>query len=247
VTRVERPTWISQVEEYDGRESVTVAATQLESPNLTRSQARKILDKWLRFFGTPSPIRHLELASRVPQELLDAVGAQTQLASLTVKWGPYSDLSPIAGLTELRQLRLGGASRVVDLSPLTALRSLTLLDLDGVTTVSDPSPLSRMTELESLAFGNAHLGSDALVKLEDIEWLGPLVGLRSVALVCVKLARPDLSPLLALPHLGHIALSLRREYRQQVREFARQSRAFADLQSDFELRDRLIAELRARR
>lgn len=222
-----------------------VAPTQLESPTVTRSQARKIYDEWLRFFRTPSPIRHLDLGSRVPQELLDAVGAQTQLVSLAVKWGPYSDLSAIDGLTALRELSLSGATRVTDLSPLSALPSLTSLALDGVTAVSDPSPLSRLTNLESLAYGNASNGSDALVKIDDLEWLRPLVSLRSVRLICVKLARPDLSPLLALPRLDNIGLSMRREFRQQVREFASQSRVFADLHNDFESRARFIAESRA--
>lgn len=236
---------ISRVGEYDGRDSVVVTATQLESTTVTRGQARKIFDEWLRFLRTPSPIRHLELASRVPQELLDAVGAQTQLLSLTVKWGPYSDLSAIAGLTALRALRLRGATRVVDLSPLPDLRSLVSLELDQVTSVSDPSPLSSMTRLESLAFGNAYMGSDVLVKLADLEWIRPLGNLHSAELLHVKLARPDLSPLLALPRLERLNLSMRREYKEQVRGFAAQSKAFADLQAAFESRERFIAESRA--
>jgi Leucine-rich repeat (LRR) protein len=247
VSASESPAWISRVEEYDGRESVMIAATQLESPTVTRSQARRIYHEWLEFFRAPSPIRHLDLRSRVPQEVLDAVGAQTQLVSLAVKWGPYSDLSAIAGLTALRELNLSGATRVNDLSPLTALPSLRTLALDGVTSVSDPSPLSRLTKLETLAYGNASLGSDALVKIADLEWLRPLVELRTVYLIGVKVARPDLAPLLALPRLESIGLSMRREFRHQARELAGQSRAFADLHDGFESRARFIAERGATR
>lgn len=238
-------TRITRVAEYDGRESIVVAATQLESTTLTRNEARRILDEWLEFFATPSPVRHLELASRVPQQLLDAAACQTQLLSLTVKWGPYSDLSAIAGLPLLRELRLRGATKVVDLSPLTALLSLELLELDQVVSVSDPSPLSSMTNLASLAFGNAYMGSEALVKVDDLEWLRPLVSLRTAELLHVKLARPDLSPLLDLPQLERVNLSMRREYRDQVRDFATRSRAFAALQAEFESRERLIARVRA--
>jgi hypothetical protein len=236
---------ISRVEDYDGATSVVIAPTQLESATTSRAQARRIYEDWLRFFSEPTPIEHLEFASRVPQLLLDALATQPQLRALTVKWGPYSDLSPLGSLSRLETLHLRGATRVADLKPLLELSALTTLELDGVVSVSNPQPLSAMSGLRQLAFGNAYPGSDAVVKIDDLEWLRPLAGLRSVDLICVKPASRDLSPLLALPKLERIGVSMRREFRKQVSEFASFSVVFADLQRDFEERDRTIQWLKS--
>lgn len=235
------PVPITRVGDYDGGDAAIVAATQLESPLVTRSSARRIFDEWQEFFRAPTPIRHLRLASRVPQELLDALAGQSQLETLSVKWGPYRDLSPLSGLAALHDLRLGGATKVVDLSPLVALRSLTALDLDQVVSVADPSVLGRMTTLTSLAFGNANPGSDRLVKIGDLEWVSPLRHLKTVRLVQVKLASRDLTPLLALPLLERVELSMRREFRDQVRDLAARSPAFAELDRDFAAREGFAA------
>jgi hypothetical protein len=244
--RSRRDAPISRVADYDGATSVVIAPTQLESPTTTRAQARRIYEDWLKFFSAPTPIEHLELASRVPQQLLDALATQPQLRSLTVKWGPYSDLSPLGSLLRLETLHLRGATRVVDLTPLVGLSALKTLALDGVFAVVDPTPLSAMTGLRWFAFGNTSMGSDAVVKVNDLEWLRPLVALRSVDLICVKPASRDLSPLLALPELERIGLSMRREFRKQVSEFAGSSSVFAELQRDFEERDRAIQQLKSR-
>lgn len=236
---------ISSVADFDGATSVVVAPTQLESATTTRAQARRTYEDWLRFFSEETPIENLEFASRVPQQLLDALAAQPQLRGLTVKWGPYSDLSPLSSLSRLETLHLRGATKVVDLKPLLELSALTTLELDEVVSVSNPRPLSAMSGLRRLAFGNAYPGSDAVVKIDDLEWLRPLVGLRSVDLIRVKPASQDLSPLLALPELQRIGLSMRREFRKQVREFASFSAVFADLQRDFEERDRAIQRLKS--
>jgi len=227
---------ITRVGEYDGGTSLIVAPTQLD--RATPAEARRVLEEWLEFFAESSPIRRIELASRVPQRLLDALAGQTELESLTVKWGSYSDLTVLAGLPRLREVTLGGAGRVIDLEPLTRLPELEVLDL-GQPFSADPRPLSRIVTLRSLSFENAHLGSDALVKIDDLEWIRPLKRLRAVWLRAVKLAQPDLSPLLALPDLEELHLSLRRDTRRQVREFASRSAAFARLEADFQQRERL--------
>lgn len=72
----------------------------------------------------PSRITALYLPSRVLERLLGALGQQTQLTTLQVKWGDYADLGVLSGVQHLTRLRLRGASRVTNLSPVAAVQSV---------------------------------------------------------------------------------------------------------------------------
>ena len=80
---------------------------------------------------------------------LDGAQALTNLTSLSVAYGStVSDLTPLAGLTNLRELVLP-MSKVSDLSPLRALAGLTKLDVYG-NPIQGLQPLARLTKLAYL-------------------------------------------------------------------------------------------------
>ena len=186
------------------------------------------------FHGRPAQIKHVELRSRVPQELLAAPEGNDQLESLYVKWGNYSDLSPLSGMTRLKSLSLGGASKVTDLSPLTDLTALESLAIDGAFWVKDPSPLSALTGLRELMYGSAYPGTDKTLSAPDLEWLRPLTNLTTLAMPGTRLTAADLSVIAELPRLSQLRLPLRPHYRKQVMDLSASSVAFAEVARAYE-------------
>ena len=184
---------LTEVAEYQGEASIRVSATQLGT-GYSAAAARRVVDEWVGFLAAgPSRIRELEFTSRTPRRLFAALAGQPQLRSLTVKWGDYSDLSPLSGLVELRHLALRGASGVHDLCPIGVLHYLESLAVEGFRQIPDLSPLASLQRLTSLELGgnwmtprNAHVDS--------IEVLRQLPGLLRVELHTLIVDDKDYSP-----------------------------------------------------
>jgi Leucine-rich repeat (LRR) protein len=67
------------------------------------------------------------------------------LTDLCLHYNQISDITPLAGLTNLTVLDLAG-NQISDLTPLAKLINLTILDLDD-NQISDPKPLEGLTNL----------------------------------------------------------------------------------------------------
>ena len=222
------------VEQYEGSSSVFVSATQFDPSEATPAAARRILGEWVEFFtATATRITRLELTSRVPQVLLDAVGHQSQLEHLSLSWGPYSDLAPLRALQNLRSLSLGSAVAVRDLSPLTSLLHLESLVLEQPHRVDELAPLGELTTLRELIFG-ASISSDRVVRVRGFDWIRPLTRLRTLLLPGVSMNIDEVAVLLELPELERLGLPLRRRYRALVFEHAEHNAAFADAARRYE-------------
>ena len=129
-----------------------------------------------------------------------------------------SDLSPLAGLTNLTWLRLRNNS-VSDISALAGLTNLTWLNLGGNLMISDISVLSGLTNLETLyLYGNSISDISALASLTNLTFLNlwfnsiadlsPLRGLINLTwLGLYNNLVSDISPLAALTNLTVLALS----------------------------------------
>jgi hypothetical protein len=208
---------LTEVAEYQGESFVRVAATQLGT-EYSAAAARRVVDDWVGFLSAgPSPIRELEFTTRTPRRLFEALAGQPQLRLLTVKWGDYSDLSPLTGLIELRHLALRGASGVHDLSPIGVLTYLESLAVEGFRQIPDLNPLASLQCLTSLELGgnwmtprNAHVDS--------IEVLRQLPGLRRVHLHTLIVDDKNYSPLLALPNLTAVRFMKVRGMRPSFQE-----------------------------
>ncbi len=225
-----------RVEQYRGQRSVVVQATQLESVGVTdRSEQRSILTEWTDFLrDSTTRIVKLDLVSRVPQELLDAVGGQRHVTALSVKWGPYSDLNSMSSLQDLRTLSLGGASAVESLQPLTSLRRLRSLLIDQPFAVRDLEVIGRLRSLENLVVGNGHPSSNRVLDVADLDWIGQLTKLRTLRLPGTRLPAAQLAAFARLPYLDELSIPLRREYEQAVFDLASANKALARLAREFE-------------
>ncbi len=237
-----------RVDQYDGQTSVGVAATQLDHLAVGAVERRKILAEWIDFLANvPRNIQHLDLVSRVPQELLDAVAGQSGLRSISVKWGPYHDLAPLSELHQLEQVSLGGAGSLTSLSPLSTLPALSALAVSQAHHVDDITILSELKSLRALLFGNSSLGSDKSVVVTDLSWVMPLSQLTTLGLPGTRILNANLSPILALENLVTLNLPLRRSYRRQVFEFAGRSAVFAKLGAEYEQLDAMKSDFAERR
>ena len=118
----------------------------------------------------------------------------TQLTYLGLSGTDVSDVSPLANLTQLTRLDLI-ATGVSDVSVLAALTQLTYLGLSW-TDVSDVSPLANLTQLTTLILDNTAVSD-----------VSPLAGLTQLTyLILESTAVSDVSPLAALTQLTSLDL-----------------------------------------
>jgi len=196
---------ITTAAQYTGQSAVRVAATQL-GPRYSGSDAKRIVDEWVEFFASgPSAIQDLELASRTPRRLFEALAGQPQLQRLSVKWGDFEDLSPLSELTSLSYLRLGGASNVRDLRPLSGLPAVAELELESLRHAHDLSPIGVMPGVTSLAIAGA-VWSLRIAHVDSISFLRAMPQLRRLRLEAVIVDDLDYSPVLGLPSLQNLWL-----------------------------------------
>jgi hypothetical protein len=190
------------VSEYRGEALVAVAATQHP---VTRSRAVQMVDEWCEFFRSgPSPIERLEFTSRTPKRLFAALASQTQIRSLTLKWGDYDDLSVLAGMRGLSELHMGSATAITDLAPLASLPTLRKLTIEGAFRIRDYTPLGQMERLEQLGIYSSPHGSPVL-HTDSAEFLTTMSALRTLGFDVV-IDTGDYSPFLRLPHVEWIYL-----------------------------------------
>lgn len=105
-----------------------------------------------------------------------------------------ADVSPLAGLTNLRRLVLN-QNRIADISPLAGLVNLTELDIHH-NRIRDISPLSEMTKMRRLA-----------IRENPISDLGPLAGITGMQVLIASITEVnDISPLLGMKSLQHLDL-----------------------------------------
>ena len=154
-----------------------------------------------------------------------------------MKWGPYRDVTTLSELSQLESVQLGGATSLESLVPLARLPKLADLSVSQAHRLEDPASLGAFARLEALEFGNKYAGSDKNVTLPDLAWIRSLTELRTLALPGTRTLDADLSPLLELPNLEQLRLSLRRQYRKQVFELAQTSAVFAKVTAEYEAFD----------
>ena len=134
-------------------------------------------------FSTALRYLHFEFDFDLTNEDLELVAKLTSLAVLTLPggvrtdevngvvevtvMGQISDITPLAELTDLVNLTLGG-NQISDIAPLATLTNLTFLNL-CTNKISDLSPLVSLTNLDSLGLDN-NLISDLspLAKLPNL-------------------------------------------------------------------------------
>lgn len=113
----------------------------------------------------------------------------TNLHHVYLGGGQLSDLSPLAGLTQVEGLR-ASMNQVAVITPLSGMLQMDRLDL-GRTQVRDLTPLKRMTKLTELMLDDT-----------PVDDLSPLKGLANLERLSIKRTRvTDVSPLKGLRKL----------------------------------------------
>ena len=111
----------------------------------------------------------------------------------------FSDLSPIAGMKDLRAVRLCGLTNLSDISPLAGLTNLRALALEECDGIEDIAPLASLTELSSLS----------ITDCGNVTHLSPLAGLRKLESLRMDDCNGimDLTPLAELVQLRSLDLT----------------------------------------
>ena len=169
----------------------------IPDPNL-RAAVVEALGKSVNAPITAEDMKRLTLLDVRNKDIRDLTGLQfaTNLSSINGSGSKVSDLSPIAGLTQLKVLdidSIDSPSVIHDAKQLSRLVNLTFLALHGV---EDLTPLAGLPKLEQL-----------FVSHPNIRDLSPLAGLINLELIHMSGALiSDLSPLAGLTKLEHVHL-----------------------------------------
>ena len=190
---------VSEVAEYDGSPTVTIACTQL---NRTPVESKRILREWIE--ALPSmPVDFVRFCCHVPDNLLQATFLNPRILGLFIKWTRAKSIEGIERLANLEELHLGSAASIRDLTPLASLKRLRVLDLENLAKISDYSILRNLTELESLCIAG---GMYSRPLIDDLEFVADLTSLKEFHLVAMRCRRHRLEPFRKLSNL--IALGL---------------------------------------
>ena len=198
---------------------VPEAAVNIPDPNL-RAAVEAALNKAKGDPITPSEMATLNRFEAPERGIINLTGLEyaTNLTSLDFWRSSVSDLSPIAGLTNLTFLGAASNKDISDVSALIGLTSLTELFLNG-NSISDISPLAGLTNLKRLSLSyNSISDISALSGLTNLTWLkldrnaitdisalANLTNLRHLELYVNKISDP--SPVAGLTDLRHLNLA----------------------------------------
>ena len=185
--------------------AATAQTVEIPDANL-RAKIENALGKASGDAITVTDMETLTRLSAKGANISDLTGLEFAIKLIRLNLGPefeqgrptnsnsVSDISPLAALTNLTELRLDH-NQVSDISPLTALTNLTRLVLGG-SPISDISPLTALTNLTVLG-----------LYANSISDISPLAALTN--LITLRLDRnsiSDISPLTALTNLTRLGL-----------------------------------------
>jgi hypothetical protein len=168
--------------------------TSTPTPTPTPATTVRIGDQ-----DVPLTATSLSLTSRRNPSALAEISEISQLIyleELALAWTGITDISPLAGLTNLKVLNLTGNRGVTDWTPLAGLTKLTTLNL-STNSITDLTPLSGLINLTSLDLdGN------------DIADLSPLTGMANLTDLWLQNNRrlQDVTPLHNMHSLRRIWL-----------------------------------------
>lgn len=201
-TRNFPPPPIRDPAQWHGGARLALACTQTD---LKPAAQKKLVADWCERLPTLGEVKFLWLQSRCPQELFAAACAMPGLDGLYVKWGPLTDLTPIAARRTLRYLHLGSAPALAPLDALAALRSLEWLELANIRALAQLDFLRALPQLRGLGLA----GDGNSIKYVYPATLAPLLTLRELewlSLTTLGVRDESLAPLAALPKLRHLNL-----------------------------------------
>ena len=177
----------------------------------------------------------LSLPGALTNEDLIPLRYMTNLESLWLGGGPagdparFTDLSPIAGLTNLRDLALD-STYLSDLAPLANLTNLIMIQAWG-SQIADLTPLAGLTNLDLLSIAGNHITD-----------LSPVSGLTNLTVLDLSFGQiTDIAPLSGLTNLRR--LNLDRNQITDVSPLANLANAGRSELEDLNLRENQISDI----
>ncbi len=158
--------------DYDGDESLFLQCTQTR---LTPYMQKQLVREWCQLLPTLHRMKYFFFASRMSQQIFEAVCQMPNLEILDAGWGGIKDLSSISKLKNLKYLRLASLP-IENIEPLFNLKNLEALYFDSLKRVKSYEGLKLLPNLVELGI-SASIGS-AVLSLESIEHLAELKTLR---------------------------------------------------------------------
>lgn len=204
------PKCIVEVSEYSGENELIINCTQLGdslTPQYkTQKEKRHVLQEWIDFLSNnTTAFTELSFATRVPQELFDAVCLQQDLRNLHIKWGVYPDISKLSNLRKLEYLHIGSGASVQSIEPITHLKNLVALSIENFQKIDDYSLLAGLEKLESLSISGDGLGPQYIC-VKSLDFLKYMNQLRFFRFLTARLKSKDYSPVLSLKNVEHLTL-----------------------------------------
>ena len=169
--------------------------------NLKQLREIRIWDSEVNDLTPLAKLRQLEILelanrrSRGDLSDINPVAGLTQLVYLDLGGHQIRDISPIAGLINLSILQLGG-NQLSDISPVAGLINLLGLTLGNQLSDSDITPLAGLTQLQQLSLGHN--------QVSDIALLARLTELKALDLGDNEIS--DITPLVGLTQLAALDL-----------------------------------------
>ena len=136
-------------------------------------EGRGLTDEDLRDLKYMVNLPYLNLGNNADVTDISAVANMPYLENLHLRGTSVQDLSPLSGLTELRQLQFGDSlwDTAVDLTPLSTLTNLNYLSLPASMAPTDLSPLGELTSLTGISFDGSSGNNNWI---SDLTWLSNL-------------------------------------------------------------------------
>ena len=175
--------------------SAAAQVVDIPDPNLRVAIAEQLGKASGAIITTADMANLTSLETRQGVRDLTGLESATNLTRL-VSNGNISDLSPLAGLTQLENLKLYNTYNLSDLSPLAGLTQLNHLELTS-RFISDLSPLAGLTQLNHLELSDT--------SVSDLSPLAGLTQLENLELSNAPIS--DISPLKGLTQLNYLQLS----------------------------------------
>ena len=122
----------------------------MDLPGKSAKQRQQLEEKWIEVLPTLNNVKALSVRHRVKQDFFDAICKMKNLESLMFWTSTVENISSIANLTKLTDLKLWRFSTLKDISPLILLKHLTHLSIDNCFAVENYDVLGQMTQLIGL-------------------------------------------------------------------------------------------------
>jgi hypothetical protein len=191
---------ITEIKDIGDRKILRVCCTQLlTSPK----EQKRILDDWQDILPALSA-EYIKFWCHVPQCLINAIGRNTGIKGIEIKWTRAKEIKPITGISSLEHLSIWEGAYLVDIHEIQSLPRLRSLHIGGINHTSQFDFLKNLLTLEIL---DLRSGSSRKKDMEPIDgWIGSLKNLRSLRLQALGCPLPEVTELVKLKKLENLCI-----------------------------------------